>query len=239
MMATIGTSPVPLAVWTVTTKEYQVKLSCTYIVHTCVSCLVCSFWFRIRQCRNLNVDTHGLIHHHSNSNVLPPLQTCRHFHALGVRSRVFPDSCHGVWLWVWTGSAFPSRPQFSPVPLWSASLTWLLEHRAGHLSHMGWGTRIYWSTAIKSSLCLVWLEWFQLISGFHSSTLKWSHEACFGGHRPMVEWFQEVWLEWFPYRLKTWRLRKQKHSWFMNHLDLYNEMHNPEKNVFPTKSSTT
>lgn len=99
MMATIGTSPVPLAVWTVTTKEYQVKLSCTFIVHTWVSCLVCSFWFRIRQCRNLNVDTHGLIHHHSYSNVLPSLQTCRHFHALGVRSRVFPDSCHGVWLW--------------------------------------------------------------------------------------------------------------------------------------------
>lgn len=134
-----------------------------------------------------------------------------------------------------TGSAFPSRPQLSSVPLWSASLTWLLEHRAGHLSHMGWGTRIYWSTAIKSSLCLVWLEWFQLISGFHSSTLKWSHEACFGGHRPMVEWFQEVWLELFP----TWRLRKQKHSWFMNHLDLYNDMYIPEKNLFPTKSPTT
>ena len=74
MMATIGTSPVPLAVWTVTTKEYQVKLSCTYIVHTWVSCLVCSVWFRIRQCRNLNFDTHGLIHHHSKSNVLPPFK---------------------------------------------------------------------------------------------------------------------------------------------------------------------
>lgn len=47
----------------------------------------------------------------------------------------------------------------------------------------------------------MWLEWFQLISGFHSSTRKWSHEACFGGNQPMVEWFQEVWLELFPFRL--------------------------------------
>lgn len=130
MMAMIGMSPVPLAVWTVTTKEYQVKLleeTYTDIIHTWMSWLVCSFWFWIRQCRNCTVDN-------PNSNVVPPFK-----HA-GISMRLAWD--HGCSQTPATGfdsgtESVPSRPKLSPVPLWSVSLTWLLEHRAGHLSHMG------------------------------------------------------------------------------------------------------